>query len=77
MSEVAPAPSSTTVWGRGVRHYALEDVEDVRKAQEYLRRSWELLGILLASPETVRKAVEANCVERWALEWCRGRGLVE
>ena len=30
---------STTIWSRGVRHYALGEVDDVKKAQEYLRKS--------------------------------------
>lgn len=75
---------SSVVFGRGVRHWSLADIaemapfaDDFRKAQDWLAKSWELLGVLLATPANLRKAVEANCVERWALDWARKRGLVE
>lgn len=75
---------ATVTFGRGVRHWSLGDLadappfdSDVRKLQEWLLRSWQLLGVILAPAETLRKAVEANCVDRWALQWCRERGLVE
>ena len=66
---------SSTIWGKRVRHYSLEAVDDVKKAQEYLRKSWDLLAILLATPDTLRRAVEANAVERWAITWARERRL--
>src|SRR5438132_3344638 len=75
---------SSTAWRRGVRHYSIDQVatwrtfdDDVRRASEYLHRSWEFLGCLLATPRVLRKAVEAGAVEPWAIQFCREHGLVE
>jgi len=75
---------STITFGRGVRHWSLAEisqmppfVDDLRKAQEWLLKSWEVLGVLLASQAVLQKADEANCVARWALDWVRERGLLD
>jgi hypothetical protein len=77
---------STVEWKRGVRHWSVEEVaqrypfdqyeDGVRRAQERLKEAWELLGIIIATPANLRRAVEANAVERKALAWARQRGLV-
>jgi hypothetical protein len=74
---------STVIRGRGVRHWSIGDISerppfdgDDQKLQRWLAKAWELIGVLIATPASLRKAVEANAVERWALTWCRERGLV-
>jgi len=69
---------AAVILGRGVRHMSLENVSmaapfegDAKKAQEWLSRSWSLLSILLATPANLRAAIEANAVDRRALEWVR------
>jgi len=60
---------------RRVRHHSVDVAvtlapydEDLRKLQSWLRRAWEVLGILLATPENFRKALAANAVERTVLQ---------
>ena len=75
---------SSVTFGRGVRHHSLNEIAqaapfnyDTRKCQDWLVRSWELLALLIAPPETLEKALRAGAVARWAMAWARERGLVQ
>ena len=66
---------TTLLPGRRVRHHSVDEAlalspfdDDLTKLQAWLRRAWEPLGILLATPENFQKALAANAVERTALQ---------
>ena len=66
---------TTLLPGRRVRHHTWEGAvrlapfaEDLTKLQAWLRRSWEGLGILLATPANFKKALAANAVDRGVLD---------
>jgi len=72
----------TLMPGRGVRHLEVNAAAeppfagDTLKLQRWLQRGWELVGIVVATPEQLDKAVKAQAADRTALAWLTERGAL-